>query len=44
MAEILEEQDILHPDNIILDFDEKMQTSEEGISDNQVPPGFDLEI
>jgi len=44
IAEILEEQDILHPDNIILDFDEKMQTSEEGISDNQVPPGFDLEI
>jgi len=44
IAEILENQDILHPDNIILDIDDKAQVSEEDISDNQVPSGFDLEI
>ena len=44
IAEILEDQDILHPDNIILDIDDKALFSEENISDNQVPSGFDLEI
>ena len=44
MASILEEQDILHPDNIILDIDVKDQFSEENNSDNQVPSDFDLEI
>ena len=44
MAGILEEQDILHPDNIILDIDVKDQFSEENNSDNQVPSDFDLEI
>ncbi len=44
IAGILEEQDILHPDNIILDIDEKDSFSEENVSDNQVPSDFDLEI
>ncbi len=44
IADILREQDILHPDNIILDIDEKDSVSEENISDNQVPSDFDLEI
>ena len=44
IAEILEEQDILHPDNIILDINDKDLVSEENISDNQVPSDFDLEI
>ena len=37
-------QDILHPDNIILDIDDKDLVSEENVSDNQVPSDFDLEI
>ena len=44
IAGILEEQDILHPDNIILDIDDKDLVSEENVSDNQVPSDFDLEI
>ena len=44
IADILEEQDILHPDNIILDIDDKDLVSEENVSDNQVPSDFDLEI
>ena len=44
IASILEEQDILHPDNIILDIDDKDLVSEENVSDNQVPSDFDLEI
>ena len=44
MAGILEEQDILHPDNIILDIDVKDQFPKENNSDNQVPSDFDLEI
>tara|TARA_Y100000991_G_scaffold56178_1_gene41054 strand:+ start:9922 stop:11586 length:1665 start_codon:yes stop_codon:yes gene_type:complete len=44
IAGILEEQDILHPDNVILDIDDKDLVSEENVSDNQVPSDFDLEI
>ena len=44
IADILDEQDILHPDNIILDIDDKDLVSEENISDNQIPSDFDLEI
>ena len=44
IAGMLEEQDILHPDNIILDIDDKDLVSEENVSDNQVPSDFDLEI
>ena len=44
IADKLEEQDILHPDNAILDIDHKGLVSEENISDNQVPSDFDLEI
>ena len=44
IADKLEEQDILHPDNVILDTDHKDLVSEENISDNQVPSDFDLEI
>ena len=44
IAEILEDQDILHPDNIMLDIDDEALFPEENISDNQVPSGFDLEI
>ena len=44
IADKLGEQDILHPDNEILDIDDKGLVSEENISDNQVPSDFDLEI
>lgn len=44
IAGVLEEQGILHPDNIILDIDDKELVSEGNISDNQVPSDFDLEI
>ena len=44
IADMLEERDILHPDNIILDIDKKDSISGENISDNQVPSDFDMEI
>ena len=44
IAGILEEEDILHPDNRNLDIDDKESVSEGNISDNQVPSDFDLEI
>ena len=44
IADMFEEQDILHPDNAILDIDHKGLVSEENVSDNQVPSDFDLEI
>ena len=44
IADKFEEQDILHPDNAILDINHKGLVSEENVSDNQVPSDFDLEI
>lgn len=44
IAGLLEEQDVLHPDNEILDINDKDTISEENISDNQIPSDFDLEI
>lgn len=37
-------QDILHPDNVILDIHHKDLVSQDNISDNQVPSDFNLEI
>ena len=44
IADKFEEQEILHPDNAILDINHKGLVSEENVSDNQVPSDFDLEI
>ena len=44
IAEELESQDLLHPDNVILDIQEESSISGKKGSDNQVPPEFDLEL
>ncbi|MEC7406156.1 MAG: hypothetical protein VX461_00245, partial [Candidatus Thermoplasmatota archaeon] len=44
IAEELESQDLLHPDNVILDIQEESSISGKKGSDNQVPPEFDFEL
>jgi len=44
LAEEMENQDLLHPDNVILDGEEDSSISGKKGSDNQVPPEFDLEL
>lgn len=44
LAEEMENQDHLHPDNVILDGEEDSSISGKKGSDNQVPPEFDLEL
>jgi len=44
LAEEMENQDLLHPDNVILDVEEDSSISGKKGSDNQVPPEFDLEL
>ena len=44
IAEELETQDILHPDNLLLDSEDYHPNSEEYNSQNQGPPDFDLEL
>jgi len=44
LAEEMENRDLLHPDNVILDVKEDSSISGKKGSDNQVPPEFDLEL